>query len=99
MQVPPLQTLPEAQETAAQGSSRQWPPEQLWPVGHLTPAQALVVPQVRLQTVPAGHWPSQALRSTHLPVPASQCLPLAQVTPAHGMAKQPATQAPSTQVC
>jgi hypothetical protein len=98
MQVPPLHTLPGAHVTVAHGSSRQWPPEHVWSVEHFTFAQALGAAQVRVQAVPAGHCASQAARSTHLPVLASQCLPAAQVTPAHGMAKQPATQAPSTQV-
>lgn len=63
-----------------------------------TPAQGLGAAQVRLQAWPAPHAASQASIITQAPVPGLQYCPEGQVTPLHGSRKQPATQAPETQV-
>ena len=64
----------------------------------MTPAQGFGATQERLQAIPAPQAASQALSATHLPLPGLQYCPVGQVTPLQGSEKQPATQAPSTQV-
>jgi hypothetical protein len=76
-----------------------FPPAQIWLAAQWIPAHGLGGTQVRLQAIPAPHAASHALIATHLPFAGLQVCPAGQVTPLQGWAKQPATQAPSTQVC
>jgi hypothetical protein len=99
MQVPLLQMLPAWQVTPAQRLAMHLPPAQSWLAAQVTPAHGLGAEHERLQAIPAPQAASQALTTTHLPVPELQYCPAAQTTPLHGCAKQPATQAPSMQVC
>ena len=99
MHVPLLQTLPAAHFTPAQRFSTHCPPLQIWLVAHLIPAQGFGDAQVRLQACPVPHEASQALSTTHAPLPGLQYFPDGQVTPLHGSRKHPAMQAPPTQVC
>jgi hypothetical protein len=68
-------------------------------LAQLTPAQGFAAAQVRLQACPEPQEASHASSAVHLPVPGLQYCPDGQLTPLHGCAKQPATQAPPTQVC
>jgi hypothetical protein len=98
MQVPLLQTLPALQLTLAHRLVTHLPPLQTWPLAHCTLAHGFAAAQVSAQTWPVPQLPLQALSVVHFPVPWSQYCPEAQVTPAQGWRKQPAMQAPPTQV-
>jgi hypothetical protein len=98
MQTPLLQTLPALQVTPAHRLVTHLPPLQLWPLGHWTLAHGFAAAQVSAHACPAPQVPLQAVYVVHLPVPLSQYCPDAQVTPAHGCRKQPATHVPPTQV-
>jgi hypothetical protein len=67
-------------------------------VAQWTPAQGLGDAQVRLQAFPGPQAASQASSITQAPLPGLQYCPEGQVTPLHGSEKQPARQAPETQV-
>ena len=98
MQVPLLQMLPAAHFTPAQRFATQVPPLQSWLAAQWTPAHGLGDAQPRLQALPGPQAASQPSIITQAPVPGLQYCPEGQVTPLHGSTKQPATQAPETQV-
>jgi hypothetical protein len=99
MQAPLLQMLPAWQVTPAHTFATHFPPAQIWLAAQWIPAHGFGCRQVMLQAIPAPQAASHALIATHLPFAGLQVCPAGQVTPLQGCAKQPATQAPSTQVC
>src|SRR5262252_52763 len=90
--------LPALQVTPAHTFATHLPAAQSWSAAQVTPAHGLGGTHDRLQAIPAPQSAAHAVMATHLPVPGLQVCPAAQVTPLHGCAKQPVTQAPSTQV-
>lgn len=74
------------------------PPAQIWSAAQLTPAHGLGAWQARLHAIPAPQAASHGVITTHLPLAGLQVWPAGHVTPLQGCAKQPAMQAPSTQV-
>jgi hypothetical protein len=98
MQVPLLQALPALQTTPAQRFFTQVPLAQTSPEAHVTFAHGFAAAQPKLQACPVPQVALHDLRAVHCPVPGSQNCPDAQLTPAHGVAKQPATHAPFTHV-
>lgn len=98
MQTPLEQTLPASQTTPAQRLVTHAPLLHTWLPLHFTLAQRLAAAQPRLHASPVPQEALQAVSAVHLPVPLSQNCPDAQVTPAQGVAKQPVSQRPSTQV-
>ncbi len=97
-QVPLVQVLPGAHLTPAQLLTTQWPPLQTWPVGQATVAHESGGTQVSAQALPGPQLASQAVNGAQVPVWGWHVWPAGQVTPAHGVGKHPATQAPATQV-
>ncbi len=97
-QTPLLQVLPGAHLTPAQLLATQRPPAQTCPAAHEMPAHGSGGTQVSAQALPAPQRASQAVNGAHAPVFGWQVCPAGQITPLHGVGKQPATQAPATQV-